>query len=65
MPHSAGTTLNLRVLVDGSVVEIIADEVTSSTHRIYASGVGDCSVQLTGSGAVDVWEMPSIWQLSQ
>lgn len=65
MPHSAGTTLNLRVLVDGSVVEIIADEVTSSTHRIYASAVGDCSVQLTGSGAVDVWEMPSIWQLSQ
>jgi beta-fructofuranosidase len=64
-PHSAAAMLNLRVLVDGSVVEIIADEVTSSTHRIYASGVGDCSVQLTGSGAVDVWEMPSIWQLSQ
>ncbi|MBN8638808.1 MAG: glycoside hydrolase family 32 protein [Anaerolineae bacterium] len=64
-PHSAATTLNLRILVDGSVVEIIADEVTSSTQRVYPSAAGDCSVRLSGSGTADVWEMPSIWQLSQ
>ncbi len=64
-PHLAGETLTLRVLVDGSVAEIIADEVTSLTSRLYPSAVADCSVQLVGSGTLDVWEMPSIWQLSQ
>ncbi len=64
-PHLAGAMLKLRVLVDGSVAEIIADEVTSLTSRVYPSAVAECSVQLVGSGTLDVWEMPSIWQLSQ
>jgi beta-fructofuranosidase len=63
-PHAAGQTLHLRVLVDGSVIEIIADEQTSLTSRVYPSTVADCSVQIIGSQlhTLDVWEMPSIWQ---
>jgi len=64
--HTVDQTLRLRVLVDGSVVEIIADEKTSLTSRVYASALADSSVQLVGSAAelrvLDIWEMPSIWQ---
>jgi sucrose-6-phosphate hydrolase SacC (GH32 family) len=53
--------LRLRVLLDGSVVEIIANERTSITQRFYAQSATVASVDVTLDGAklqqLDVWEM--------
>jgi len=70
-PHelAPGETLKLRILLDGSVIEIIANERTSLTSRFYALNAGSEHVRLLGAQArllaLDIWEMPSIWQLSQ
>lgn len=71
MPHplAAGETLKLRILVDGSVVEIIANDRTSLTSRVYPTSAADNHLRLLGTKSqlhsLDVWEMPSIWQYSQ
>ncbi len=71
IPHEleSGEALHLRILLDGSVVEIIANGRTSLTHRIYPSSIDRRNVRLLGAKSLvqslDVWEMPSIWQLSQ
>ena len=68
VPHAlaAGESLILRILLDGSVVEIIANDRTSLTSRVYAKNADDNHVRLLGSKSqlksLDIWEMPSIWQ---
>ena len=58
--------LQLRILLDGSVVEIIANERTSLTSRLYVARAASDGVQLLGHKArlntLDIWEMSSIWQ---
>ncbi len=65
-PHErrANESIRLRVLSDGSVVEIIVNERTSLTSRVYPSNVADSRLQVLGSGlqSLKAWEMPSIWQ---
>lgn len=57
--------LHLRILLDGSVIEIIANECTSLTYRIYPTQAADNAVQLIGKQArltsLDIREMASIW----
>jgi beta-fructofuranosidase len=63
---AAGERLRLRILLDGSVAEIIANDRTSLTSRVYPSQADNNRVQLLGTKArlhsLDIWEMPSIWQ---
>jgi beta-fructofuranosidase len=68
VPHeqAAKDPLRLRILLDGSVLEVLADNRTSLTSRVYPSRAGSCSVRLRGTKArlcaLDIWEMQSIWQ---
>lgn len=68
IPHSlaADEALQLRILLDGSVVEIIANYRTSITSRSYPSQPESNHIQLLGSKAhlrsLNIWEMPSIWE---
>lgn len=67
VPHAlaAGESLKLRVLVDGSVIELIANGRTGVTSRVYPAETEGISVQVTGQTAslvsLNLWEMPSIW----
>jgi beta-fructofuranosidase len=58
LPHEP---LTLRVLLDGSVVEMIANQRTSITQRFYARSAAVASVEVALDGAglqqLDVWEM--------
>lgn len=70
-PHSAphvlfpDETLQLRIIIDGSVCEIIANGRTSLVTRIYSSHRENNLVQLRGKHAtviaLDAFEMRSIW----
>ncbi|MBI5667448.1 MAG: glycoside hydrolase family 32 protein [Chloroflexi bacterium] len=65
-PLAAGEPLQLRILLDGSVVEIIANGRTSLTSRIYPLPTDGDHVQVIGAPALqslDIWEMSSIWHL--
>ena len=57
--------LELRILLDGSVVEVIANNRTSLTGRFYPSDPNHKHVFLHGEHAnletLDIWEIPSIW----
>jgi beta-fructofuranosidase len=53
--------LELRILLDGSVMEILANSRTSLSNRIYPSQVAETLVQTQNAQALDIWEMPSIW----
>lgn len=60
----AGETLHLRILLDGSVLEVIADGRSRVTSRIYPSSVENQGVRIvapTALRALDIWEMASIW----
>ncbi len=67
VPHElgAGEALRLRILLDGSVIEIIANERTSVTSRVYPLRADSDGVRLLGTKArlqaLDIWKMPSIW----
>ena len=66
-PHtlSTGEPLALRILLDGSVLEILANGRTSLSSRIYPARPGTPGLRVTGQGQIitmDVWEMPSIWR---
>lgn len=59
-----GETLDLRILLDGSVVEIIANQRTSITQRIYPNHIADPRLHIdpaTKVIALDVWSMNAIW----
>lgn len=68
IPHALrpGESLRLRILLDGSVVEIIANDRTSITPRVYPKNAERNQVQVFGRDAMlhvlNAWEMPSIWQ---
>ncbi len=67
IPHSLAENepLTLRILLDGSVIEIIANGRTSVTYRAYPTSADHDGVLLIGAKArlqaLDLWEMPSIW----
>lgn len=67
-PHelSADEPLRLHILLDGSVVEIIANQRTSLTSRVYPSQPTCNGVRLLGAKtllrSLDIWNMSSIWQ---
>jgi beta-fructofuranosidase len=67
MPHTldVGEPLHLRILLDGSVIETIANGRTSVTSRYYSTSSDHDHVALLGANAtldtLDLWEMPSIW----
>ena len=51
-------------MLDGSVLEIIANGRTSISTRIYPSRADSQGVRVFGHGvlqAMTVWQMPSIW----
>jgi beta-fructofuranosidase len=56
-----GEPLELRILLDGSVMEILANSRTSLSNRIYPSRVTETLVQAQNAQALDIWEMHSIW----
>lgn len=68
-----GEALELRIFVDGSVVEVFANRRACLTERIYPapSNLDALRVALITSGApamaskVDVWKMDSIWTDSE
>lgn len=64
-PLDADEPLQLRVLLDGSVVEIIANQRTSFTQRIYPKPY-EQHLRLTGKDTqlkrLNIYDMPSIWQ---
>lgn len=67
IPHELAPdeALELVVLLDGSVLELIANGRSSITSRIYPAGADCGRLALAGSGArlraLDVWEMRPIW----
>ena len=59
-----GETLKLRILLDGSVLEVIANGRTSIISRMYPSSAENQGVGVIGSAALislDIWELSSIW----
>ena len=65
-PHelAPGENLQLRILLDGSVLEIIANGRTSICSRIYPTRADSQGLRLFGRGLVktlSVWPMQSIW----
>ena len=63
-PLDRGETLQLRALVDGSVVEVIANGRTRITSRFYPTRMeGACLRALAPESAIalDVWELSTIW----
>lgn len=60
--------LKLRVLVDGSVVEVIANDRTSLSTRFYPTAANTVELRLSGKAVrlhtLDIWEMPSIYEVS-
>ena len=59
----AGDMLQLRILLDGSVLEVIADGRSRVTSRIYPSNAENRGVGLVAPPALrslDIWEMASI-----
>ncbi len=59
-----GEKLRLRILLDGSVLEVIANDRSRVTSRFYAGSEGNRSLRVinpAGVIALDIWEMASIW----
>lgn len=66
LPHALadGEMLELRILLDGSVIEVIANKRTSVTSRFYPSQTDSQHLRLINPSTVktlDIWEMSSIW----
>ena len=67
MPHALaeGELLELRIILDGSVVEVIANKRTSIATRIYPTHRENDFMRLTGTETqlitLSIYEMPSIW----
>ena len=66
LPHplDEGENLQLRVLVDGSVIEVIANGRSRVTSRFYPTDAENQGLRVLGAAALqnlDVWEMSSIW----
>ncbi len=60
----SGETLELRALVDGSVLEVIANGRTRITSRFYPAGAaGACLRAIAPSSVIslDIWQLSTIW----
>jgi beta-fructofuranosidase len=58
--------LELRILLDGSVIEIIANKRTSITSRMYPLREDSEQIQVLGKSclkSLDIFELASIWSL--
>ena len=65
LPHrpDAGETLQLRILLDGSVLEVIANGRSRITSRFYPSSAESQGIRIVAPSALralDIWEMASI-----
>ena len=63
-PLDPGEKLRLRILLDGSVIEVIANDRKTITSRFYPSSRDSQGVAIIGPEAVqtlDIWELESIW----
>jgi beta-fructofuranosidase len=67
IPHSLAPNeaLTLRLLLDGSVLEVIANGRTSVIHRIYSTHPEHDRVRFSGLrthlNSLNIWTMASIW----
>ncbi len=60
----AGENLRLRMLFDGSVLEVIANDRSRITSRFYPGSAENATLRVINPasvGALDIWEMASIW----
>jgi beta-fructofuranosidase len=66
-----GETLDLRVFVDGSVVEVFGNRRVCLTERIYPAAAQNMKVGLMARGGqatarkLDVWKLGSIWPAAE
>ncbi|MGB1289347.1 MAG: GH32 C-terminal domain-containing protein, partial [Aggregatilineales bacterium] len=63
-PLDDGESLDLRILLDGSVLEVIANKRSSVTSRIYPSQSGEQNVSIQNAAMVAsliIHEVASIW----
>ncbi len=66
---SPGETLNLRVFVDCSVIEVYANDRVCITSRVYPSRSDSTGVSVSARGearinSIDIWRLSSIWAAS-
>ncbi|MCY4247465.1 MAG: glycoside hydrolase family 32 protein, partial [Chloroflexi bacterium] len=66
IPHrlDAGESLRLRVLLDGSVIEVLANSRARISSRFYVSDAANDGLRVLAPQALrslDIWEMSSIW----
>ena len=66
IPHrlDAGEALQLRVLLDGSVIEVIANGRARITSRYYMEDAANDGLRVLAPEALqelDIWEMSAIW----
>lgn len=64
-PLAQNETLKLRILLDGSVVEVMVNDRTSLSTRFYPTNAIAVGILLFGEGAhlrlLEAWEMPSVF----
>ncbi|MXV93597.1 MAG: glycoside hydrolase family 32 protein [Chloroflexi bacterium] len=66
IPHrlDAGEALQLRILLDGSVIEVIANGRARISSRYYMDDAANDGLRVLATEALlglDIWEMSSIW----
>jgi beta-fructofuranosidase len=63
LPRRAGDPIMLRLFLDGSVLELFANAVTTITERVYTVPQGPLRIVLQGQvgvNSVDLWQMQPI-----
>jgi beta-fructofuranosidase len=63
LAETDGTPVRLHALLDGSVLEVIANQTTSITARIYRASTGRLRLQFEGQPEIrsfDLWQMRAI-----
>lgn len=66
---AAGETLRLKVYVDGSLIEVYANDRACVTSRIYPSRSDSTGIGVSARGealikSIDIWKLSSIWEAS-
>ena len=65
--ENGGTSLDLRVFVDGSVIEVFANEHSCLTSRVYPTREDSVGLSIAAVGgsvsidALDVWQLDGAW----
>jgi beta-fructofuranosidase len=68
LPLADGETIRLRIFLDGSLVEVFANERVCVTGRIYPVRADSLGLALWAHGgparlrSLDIWEMGGIWE---